>query len=149
MSIKALVTVLVLGSSSIALAAPTADQAAYQVVEHRTLPPLGVGFLRHVVEKPAPMVLANDTHLSGRQLIKVATLRPFTKLELRASDGRTMIDRVLINFGNGRTRIVKLGGVVSGKKTFTIDLPGDSRSIKSIVVVGSSKRRASIDVFAS
>ena len=146
MKIKALVTALVLASSSAALAAP--DQTAYQAVEHRTLAPLGVSFLRHVVEKPAPMVLANDTHLSGRALIKVATLRPFTKLELRANDGRTTIDRVLIDFGNGRTRVVKLGGFVNGKKTLTIDLPGGSRTIKSIVVVGNSKRRASIDVFA-
>ena len=144
MKIKAIITALVLGSASVAFAGPATDQA----LEHRTLPPLGYSFLRHVVEKPAPMVLMNDTHLSGRASIKVATPRTFNQLELRANDGRTTIDRVLIQFGNGRTRTVKLGRVVAGAKTIKIDLPGDSRLIKQIVVVGSSKRRASIDVFA-
>jgi len=143
MKLKATIIALVLGSSSVAFAAPTFEQA----YEHRTLPSLGTGFLSHVVEKPAPMVLANDTHL-GRATINVATPRPFNKLELRSSEGRSTIDRVLIQFGNGRTRTVKLDRIVDGKKTITIDLPGDSRLIKRIVVIGSSKRHASVDVFA-
>jgi hypothetical protein len=144
MKIKATIVALVLGSSSVAVAAPAFEQA----YEHRTLPALGFGFLSHVVEKPAPMVLANDTHLAGRTTINVATSRPFNKLELRASDGRSTIDRVLIQFANGRTRTVKLNRIVDGKKAITIDLPGDSRLIKRIVVIGSSKRHASVDVFA-
>ena len=144
MKLHATVIALILGSSSAALAAPAFEQA----FEHRTLPALGHGFLSHVVEKPAPMVLANDTHLTGRATINVATPRQFTKVELRASEGRSTIDRVLVQFGNGRTRTVKLNRIVEGKKTIMIDLPGDSRLIKKIVVIGSSKRRASVDVFA-
>jgi hypothetical protein len=144
MKIKALLVALVIGSSSTAFAAPAFEQA----FEHRTLPPLGVSFLSHVVEKPAPMVLANDTHLAGRSTINVSTIRPFNKVELRSSEGRSTIDRVVVYFANGRTRTVKLDRIVDSKKSISIDLPGDSRLIKRIVVVGTSKRHASVDVFA-
>lgn len=144
MSIKGFIAALVLGTSSIAAAATPA-----QPIEHATLPPLGVGFLRHVVEAPAPMVLANDTRVAGSFAIsKISTLRPFSKLELRANDGRTTVDRVVLHYANGKTRIVKLKRAVYGSKAVTIDV-ADASAIKRIVVVGSSKRGSSIDVFAS
>lgn len=139
----ALVAALVLGSSSLAA-------AASEPIEHRQLPSMGIGFLAHVVEKPAPMVLANDTRVAGTLAIqKVSTIRPFTQLELRANDGRTTVQRVVITYANGTKKTVKLKStIVVGTKTVTIDVK-DSRAIQSIRVVGSSKRGASIDVFAS
>ena len=61
-------------------------------------------------------------------------------------------DRVLITFGNGRRQIVQLSGKQSGlinaNKSLTIDLDGGARQIKSVMLIGSSGRRASIDVIA-
>lgn len=151
MKINALITTLILGTSSLALAAPT-------VRDHRTLPaPAPVvqaraGFAWH---KPIarPLLLANNTHVAGRSVISVAPgTRAFTRLELKGNSGRTNIDRVLITFGNGQTQIInlagKLNGVVNAGKSVTIDLAGNARFIKTITLVGKSGRRASIDVLA-
>lgn len=150
MSIKAVLVALVVASSSTASAATFSRTVMRQAFEHRTLPSLDVGFLQHVVEQPSPMVLANDTRLASRMSITIEpTRRPFTKLELRANAGRTAIDRVIITYKDGRTRVVKLGRVIYGTKTLSIAKIADSAAIKSIVVVGSSKRGASMDVYAS
>lgn len=162
MKIKALITTLVLGSSSLALAAPAyqAPYAAPAVRDHRQPAPLpaprpappqyGFGWQKPVAR---PVLLANDTRVNGRSNIKVAqSARMFTKLEIKAQNGRTDLDRVLITFGNGQTQTVqlagKLNGVLNAKKSLTIDLNGGARNIKSVMLIGSSGRRASIDIVA-
>ena len=149
MNIKALITTLVLGSSSLAFADPS-------VRDHRMLPPTpapavvqaqGYGWHRPVAQ---PVLLADNTRLAGRALIQVpASDRAFSKLKLESNSGRTSIDRVLIVFGNGQRQSVKLDSTLSGKNgSLTIDLNGGARNIKSIVLVGNSARRGSIDVIA-
>lgn len=160
MKIKALITTLVLGSSSIALAAPTyAPPAAPTVRDHRHMPApapapvaprLGFGW-----QKPfaRPVLLANDKRVNGWSSINVAQgTRMFTKLQLKAQNGRTDLDRVLITFGNGQRQVVQLAGkrdgIVTANKSLTIDLNGGARQIKSVMLIGNSGRRASIDVVA-
>ncbi len=163
MKIKALITTLVLGSSSLALAAPVyqAPYTAPTVRDHRPpapapvpapapAPQYGYGWQKPVAR---PVVLANDTRVNGRSSIKVApSTRMFTKLELKAQNGRTDLDRVLITFGNGQTQLVqlagKLSGILSANKSLTIDLNGGARNIKSVTLIGSSNRRSSIDIVA-
>ena len=161
MKIKALITTIVLGSSSLALAAPAYQTpvAAPTVRDHRMPAPVpapapqyGYG---HGWQKPVarPVLLANDTRVNGRSNISVSqTTRTFTKLELKAQSGRTDLDRVLITFGNGQRQIVQLNGKLSGNltanKSLTIDLDGGARYIKSITLIGNSARRSSIDVVA-
>ncbi len=160
MKIKALVTMLVLGSSSLAVA----DHASPTVRDHRSpkvLPaPMPAKPLPPPIQaKPAqqfgfawtqrPVLLANNTHLAGRALVQVpARTRPFTKLELRANNGRTNIQSVQIVFGNGQRQIVRVGKAVNAKKPLTIDLAGNVRNIKSVTLIGNSLRRATIDVLA-
>jgi hypothetical protein len=157
MKIKALITTLVLGSSSLALAAPAYTAPA--VRDHRTLPapPAHVVQARAGFRWQRPVVktqlLANNTHIAGRSVISVAQgTRAFTKLELKANSGRTNIERVLIVYGNGRTQVVNMtarkSGIVNANKSLTIDLEGNARFIKSITLIGKSGRRASIDVLA-
>jgi hypothetical protein len=166
MNIKTLALALVVGTSSIAAAAPT-------VRDHRGNAPASVsvnaGFHGELAVRPNvyPMIrpqpmpprplpiswvtLANDTQLDGRTLIKVApSTRAFTKLQLRADDGRAQIDRVMITFGNGRTQVVKLDKKLSKRdSSISIDLRGESRNIERIVVVGRTHGRgAGLDVLA-
>ena len=171
MKIKALVTMLVLGSSSLALADA---YPAYgpTVRDHRYTPPVatplpappvvtapqgqfhgGFAFWHKPAPQLRPVLLADDTRVSGWSMINVAqTNRMFTKLELKASSGRTDLDRVLITFGNGQRQVVSLRGKQEGKinasKSLTIDLDGGARNIKSIMLIGSSARRGSIDIVA-
>jgi len=161
MNLKALVTMLVLGSSSLALAdhdrtEPAYSQPAYS--QPAQSPPAysqptsawhQPGSWWNHQRQERPVLLSNDMHLTGRALIEVgANLKPFTKLELRANNGRTSVDRVIVMFGNGRRQVLQTSGVVTGKSSLTIDLPGGERSIKSVMLIGSSRGRASIDVLA-
>ena len=180
MNLKALVTTLVLGSSSVALADHDTSKAPYSaptVRDHRLpgyqAPVKPPGYQAPVYQAPAyqppvqasgwtvrpgffrrafqtrPVLLANDTHLMGRSLITVpAGSRMFTKLELRSNNGRTSIDRVVIELGNGQRQVVAMKKIVNGKGVVTIDLPGGARFIKSITLLGNSQRRATIDVIA-
>lgn len=169
MKIKALVTMLVLGSSSLALA----DHASPNVRDHRSAKVFPAPIQAKPLPAPAyakplpapghikpiqqfgfswtarPVLLANNTHLTGRALVQVpARTRPFTKLELRANNGRTNIGSALIVYGNGQRQVVQLGKVVNAKKPLTIDLAGNARHIKSVTLFGNSLRRATIDVLA-
>lgn len=140
MKIKAVLVTLILGSSSLALADHTTTP---EVRDHRSLH----GYAQPVVAQP--LLLANNTHLMGRAYIKLApTWRSFTKLELRSNKGRTKIDRVVVELANGRREIVRAGGIVAGKQSLTIDLPGNARFIKSVLLLGDSRGRATIDVLA-
>ena len=165
MNIKALITTLVLGSSSLAFAdhyegsyAPAPEQATAPAVrDHRMLPPTpapapvqaqgyGYGWHRQVAQ---PVLLADNARVAGRALINVpASTRAFTKLELKSNSGRTSIERVVIVFGNGQRQVARLGSIVNGKGSLTIDLDGGARNIKSIMLIGNSARRGSIDVLA-
>jgi hypothetical protein len=159
MSLKALITTLVIGSSSVALAAPAVAYGP-TVRDHRTSIDVnaraGIQFQgpRPLPYRPAPLTwvtLANNMQVAGRTSIKVApTTRQFTKLELRAEKGNTSIDKVMIVFGNGRSQVVDLNTKLSKRaSTLSIDLKGDSRTIDRIVLVGKSNgRRASLDVLA-
>ena len=92
-------------------------------------------------------MLASSTRLNGRDTIKVNDyLRAFNKLELRAKSGRTDLDKVVITYGNGKTQTINCNRVLQNNQSFTIDLRGDQRNLKKIVLVGKSGRRASIDV---
>ncbi|NVB77023.1 MAG: hypothetical protein HOV81_01390 [Kofleriaceae bacterium] len=145
MKIKALITTLVLGTSSVALAAPA-------VRDHRAPAPVVVaqGNWHRPAPRPMyPVTLASSQKINGRELIRVAaSQRAFTKLELRSKAGRTKLDKVMITFANGGTQLIDCNKLLTGSETFSIDLKGNSRNIKSITLVGSSGRRASLDVVA-
>jgi hypothetical protein len=164
MKIKALVTALVLGSSSVALAdhdklakptvrdhrAPIAQPykpAPAPVTQVAPVRPQAGAYSGWARFFARPQLLANDTHLTGRAVINVpATTRAFTKLELRSNNGRTSIDRVMITYGNGQRQVLALRKVVTGKNSVTIDLAGGARNVKSVLLIGNSTRRATIDV---
>jgi hypothetical protein len=165
MSLKAIITTLLLGTSSVALAAPSGQvivrdhrtqQPVYQAppVQHPVVAQAPVFeralWMRHVVEAPKPPVtLAASQRLNGRDIIKVNdSLRAFNKIELRAVSGRTNLDKIMITFGNGKTQTIKCNRVLQANESFSLDLKGDQRNLKKIVLVGKSGRRASIDVLA-
>lgn len=159
MNIKALITTIVLGSTSIAAAAPTVrDHRTHSTqIDARAKIDMGNGrvFTRPQIRPlPQPLTwvtLANNAQVNGRAAIRVPqSARKFTKLELRADQGRTSIDKVMIVFGNGRTQVVDLDAkLTKNKPSVSIDLAGNTRQIERIVLVGKSNgRKASVDVLA-
>jgi len=179
MSLKAIITTILVGTSSLAAAAPSSGVI---VRDHRTQPapapiyqapapvyqaPAPVyqvsppasqqadiykaAWVRHIVEPVAqPVTLASSQRLNGREIIKVSpSLRAFTKLELRAKAGRTNVDKVVITFGNGQTQTIDCNRTLQANESFMVGLQGNQRNIKRIVLVGKSGRRASLDVLAA
>jgi hypothetical protein len=54
----------------------------------------------------------------------------------------------MIVFGNGQSQVVDCNTLLTGRESFSIDLTGNARNIKRIILVGNSGRRASVDVIA-
>jgi hypothetical protein len=159
MNLKAIVASLVLASSSAAIAAPAATvsvnaNASYGttvVRDHRAPAPEPV----HTLPAPAqptyqsppiwrkpvrrPVTLASGVHFAnGRTVITVANqARQFGSLQITGAGGRTLIQQVAIQFNNGQTQLVKnLNATLTGSDSVKVDLDGNLRSIKRVVVYG-------------
>jgi hypothetical protein len=141
MKIKALITTLVLGSSSLAVAAPA-------VRDHRA--PVVAPLWHRPAPRPLrPVTLATSQNVKGREVIRVSTSqRAFTKLELQSKKGRTKLDKVMITFANGGTQLIDCNALIKNGQKYSIDLKGNARNIKSITLVGKSGKRALLDVVA-
>jgi len=170
MNIKTLIASLVLGSSSVAMAAPsvvtftgtgTQYGATTTVVrdhrdEPRTLPAPayrggwysgswngGWGWRRPAprpVVYQQPVTLASGLSFNGedRKFITVgAQAGLFGKLELNADGGRTFIKQVYVQFADGQEQVIRnLDRTLTGNESLTLDLDGNRRAIRRIVVYG-------------
>ena len=168
MNLKTIFASLVLGSSSIALAAPgaavqpsttvvrdhvTGDEYTTTIVrDHRdddrapAAAPNAIyyrdGQSWRGVPKPLvyrPVTLASGLRLGpdGRASIAVGgQAGRFDTLQLSGSAGKTFIQRVTVQFNNGQSQVVGLRRTLDGDDTLTIDLAGNHREIRRIVVTG-------------
>jgi hypothetical protein len=138
MNLKTILVSLVLGSSSIALAAPAAPAPVAQpnAIYH----PDAQGW-RGIPSPPIyrSVTLASDMRLgfNGRASIAVGgQAGRFNTLRLSAAAGKTFIKQVIVQFNNGQSQVVGLGKMLDGHDTLTIDLAGNQRGIRQIVVTG-------------
>jgi hypothetical protein len=176
MNLKVIIASLVLGSSSVAIAAPSVtvsatvhggygttvvreghgttvvrDRGYYQsppimrptpahppIVQHS--PPI----MRPGHWKPAyrPVTLASNLAFTqeGRRFITVgAQAGTFRTLELNGAGGRTYIKQVYVQFDNGEEQVVRnLNRTLTGHERMTLDLDGNRRAIRRIVVYGTN-----------
>lgn len=144
MKFSALVASLVLGLSSVAVAAPT-------VRDHR--PPARTSY-RPAPPRPMPAqrwtLLDASTAREGRNVIRVTTKKRFSKLKLEATRGAVVIDKVIVTFGNGRTQTIRVNAQLGMNRAGRIlDLPGVAREIDRIVVVTKGRTRGSYTVQAT
>jgi hypothetical protein len=194
MNIKAIIASLVLGSSSVALAAPSVTfkptatdklgattQRDHRVEGTRERVYRPIYRPAPVVVKPAPIViqpapvavyrpqpyrtgwfsagwhggwnrpsyqpvyqpvtLASDLSFYGedRKFITVGSQAGlFSKLELNGAAGRTFIKQVYVQFADGQEQVIRdLDRTLSNGECLTLDLDGNRRAIKRIVVYGS------------
>jgi hypothetical protein len=160
MKLKALLTMLVLGTSSIAVASPT---PAPIVRDHRTqpapvfqptpvhLPPVYQPRPMPPVQRPSWVTLGGVHQITdGAMTFRVGRLaRGFSTLKLQSAAGKSLIQRVLIQFMNGRTQTVELGRYLNASNpTITIDLAGGTRSIAKVTVIGRNARQSAFRVLA-
>lgn len=168
MNIKALITtLLVLGSSSVALARPvtaSGHAGAPIVRDHRAHGPSAPAFepafepayggatyhSRRFVPLWATLG-AESRIVDGEMAFHVNPYRGrFTTLKLQSTSGKSLVYRVKIQFANGRTQVVELNRYLNASSpTITIDLAGDAaRAIRKVTVVGRNARQSAYSVLA-
>jgi hypothetical protein len=153
MKIKAVLISLVLGSSSVALASPSVTFTAkadasfafggpvtrdHRVPSSYQLP----GRRASWVALSSPMSLRSGSATIHPELARISQLR------LEAKRGMTYVNRVELRFRNGGVQMLRVNRWLTSASTIDLDIKNDRRIIDSIVVVGSSNRFSSHQVFA-
>jgi hypothetical protein len=73
----------------------------------------------------------------------------FTTLRLQSTAGKSLINRVEIQFANGGRQVVQVGQYLNASSPMiTIDLDGERRAIRSVTVVGRNARQSAFNVQA-
>ena len=171
MNLKALITTLVLGSSSVAMAhpvpapivrehrAPIADDywtvpanpaPVYQPM-HRPMPPQPAPVYEPAFHRSSWVTLASVNRIvDGRMSFRVGPAgERFSTLMLQNQAGKALISRVLIQFANGRTQVVEVNQYLNAANpTITIDLEGRARKIAKVTVIGRNARQSAYRVLA-
>jgi hypothetical protein len=87
-----------------------------------------------------PVMLASDVSFArdGRTFITVGSQAGrFETLTINAAGGRTFIKQVYVQFDNGQAQVVRnLDRTLAGNESLTVDLGGNRRAIRRIVVYG-------------
>ena len=133
MSTSTIAALLVMGSMSLASAAPTRDERSERVgynekTRHDNAPKPAVGWVELASSTPAH---------NGREYIVVdATAGAFTMLRLDADKDRPFVQSVRVEYKDGTHRIVQLDQVLdqTKRRSAFVDLHGP-REIESVVVV--------------
>jgi hypothetical protein len=144
MSLKALITTLVLAATSTAaLADPMPrDHREPTAQLDRRAPTSDMVFHKR------PVVISSSTSLArGRDVIN--TNAKVRSLELVALKGATKIGAVTIKFANGTSQKLLLDRTLAPNAPLTIDVQGGTRNVVGIVFSGTSTRRASFEVLGN
>lgn len=157
MNTKALITLLVLGSSSVAMARPVAysgQEGAPSVRDHRAPAPAPAydGSFRSPPFVPPWVTLGAERRMiNGEMAFRVnPSSGRFSTLRLQTTAGKSLIYQVKIQFSNGAVQTVALNQYLNAANpTITVDLDGSwARSIKKVTVVGRNARGSSFNVQA-
>lgn len=126
MNLKALIATLVLGTSSVALAAPYAPAYAPQVRDHR-----------YPQRFERWQQIGSGSLVRGRDIVRVNAAKiDKLKLEL-VGPGSMFVDKLVITFGNGRSQTIEVDAWVTARAgTAAIDIRGGNRTITSVAVLG-------------
>jgi hypothetical protein len=164
MNTKALIASLVLGSSSVAMAAPgiavTASARAsvgttvvrdHRVDDYRApaaSPPAQPVYSHTVYSPPimrpdwrsAPVTLATSQQIPGEgwKLVNVGSqMGRFGSLQISAAGSRVYVQQVYVQFDDGSTQVIRnLDRMLVGSQSLTLDLDGNRRALRRVIVYG-------------
>jgi hypothetical protein len=155
-SLKAIITTLILGSSTVALAQPAArdhrdfsagyyGNASYYNGRDRDRD--GIPDRREMRwHRMRPQTLASNLDLSRPQFLPLASrgVTLYNRIRLDGDlNGRTYIDSVMLRFDDGHTQIVSVKQMLS-RRNPTIEI--DTRGAVGVFIRGSQLRRGTFDV---
>jgi len=153
MNIKSIIaSVLIVGSSSVALAAPSSDpcQTPAPVVVAPVRAPVGYLPVHPPIRHEVTLGKENQRWF-GNQTFQVGAYKGrFETLKLESDGGKSFIDSVKIKFADGRSQTIQLDKDLSAQSPcLTIDLAGNyPRAIQSVTVRGANARRSAFSVVA-
>lgn len=134
-SLKILVTTLILGTSSLALAQPIIRDHRRADSDYR--------FEARRFRRIAPVTLATNMEVTLRRPAFVS-LNGMTKLRFDADEGHAYIHSIVLRFSNGAQQTIDVRKrVTSRSMPLTVDI--DSRAT-GVYVYGSTRGRGSLDV---
>lgn len=155
MNTKALIaTLLVIGSSTAALADPTVrdhrdadDQAQVEVRDHRNQVDKDMDARRRL---PVWSVLSSNDRISnGRAKISVSTRRQLSELRLQATRGSLEIEKIQVKFTDGDVQTFAPDQVITQQSgSLTVNLAGHDL-VKSVVVFGKANYRSSFEILGA
>ena len=164
--IKALITTLVLGSSSVAMAdsglsfnasaqwsigtrpAPIAVPAptAPVIRDHRyDVSPVPTAYRASWVALSEPMML----NFGGRNAIRLSTPSRYSQLRLQSTAGSSYISTVTVRYADGTRQEIAINKNLDARAPMINFAVSNRASIDRIVVNGSSYRRASFQLFGT
>ena len=151
--LAALVTTLILGASSAALAAPGWADNSQGPANDRMGDRGNDRFARPAFRPQMPVwtTLESSGSLArGRDFINVSTSARFSKLKLESSGrGSLYIEKLVIVFGNGQKQVINVNRKLTARSGATlIDVDGRSRQIDKVMVLGRGGYRASYSLAA-
>lgn len=115
--------------------APVYTPAVYQPEHHRDAW-LTLGSVNRVTD--------------GQLTFRVRRGEQLSKLKLQSDAGKALIQRVLIQFANGRTQTVELNRYLNAANpTIMIDLAGRERTVTKVTVIGRNARQSAYRVLAT
>jgi len=162
---KALITLLIIGTSSVALAQPAIvdhrNDYSFEERDHRfderdhdRRPDLDRGYARAFGYRMRPVTLASNVSLMRQRnrdqrplLVDVdSRMGSFKTLRIDHVEGRAYINDIVLVLANGRTTTIDVNQMLSYRSpSITIDL--NNRAITGIYFYGSTERgRASFNV---
>jgi hypothetical protein len=158
MNLKALVTTLVLGCSSVALA-DSSWSAGVQVEGSAGVAMHGDhdGDADDIAVRPyfpAPAhgwipLVEHARNKDQREVFEIDQARQFRTLQLRNSSGQTYIDKIVLTFGSGRTEVLDPDVRLSARnREVTLPLQLHGRIVK-IAVYGKSGSRGRYTILAA
>ena len=162
MSIKALITTLILGSSSVAFAAPSASftaQARWTTGPSVVAPPAPtVRDHRPVIAPTTPYAPARGMRAGwialgepmqldrGRAVIRLDQATRVTQLRIQNIRGSSRIAQVTVAYTDGTRQVIKLDRRINPRNAVVdVNLSG-SRPIASVIINGSSARGGTYQV---
>lgn len=158
MNTKALLaTLVVIGSSTVALADPIGFRGDAQVNanvavrDHRDVDGQYMRDRGHGRRLPVwSVVSSQDSLRSGKLSIATGVAPMYSTLKLEATAGKLQINRVVIKFANGESQVITPNTQLAQGAALTIDLDGATqRHIQKIQVFGQGNRRSSFEILGA
>lgn len=143
--IKALITTLVLGSSSVAMASPSFSLSAGAEWSFGNRTSSGPVIRDHRTTTWTALSQPVSA-MYGRTTIRLHNTAAFSTLKLQGVAGAAYVDNIILELANGRRQVIEVDRWIDSRSPVQLNVK-NNRQISSVTINGSANRRASYQLF--